>query len=91
VTPLLARSPPNRYGLPNIDDPPNIEPSKRFFVSARTNKRHHHHMARDDVAQRGARMDTEEKYARSMHEEKKRRWKNKEDMVMMHTDTVSSQ
>jgi hypothetical protein len=48
-------------------------------------------MARDDVAQRGARMDTEEKYARSMHEEKKRRWKNKKDMVMMHTDTVSSQ
>jgi hypothetical protein len=34
-------------------------------------------MARDDVAQRGARMDTKEKYARSMHEEKKRRWKNK--------------
>jgi hypothetical protein len=72
-----ARSPPNRYGLPNIDDPPNIDPSKR--------------MARDDVAQRGARMDTEEKYARSMHEEQKRRWKNKKDMVMMHTDTVSSQ
>ena len=48
-------------------------------------------MARNDVSVRGARMDTEEKYARSMHEEKKRRWKNKKDMVMMHTDTASSQ
>ncbi len=43
-------SPPNTYGSPNIYGPPNIEPSKR--------------KARDDVAHRGARTDTEGKYAR---------------------------
>ena len=42
-----------------------MEPSKR--------------MARDDVAHTGACMDTEEKYARSIIEQKrKRRWKNTE-------------
>ena len=36
-------------------------------------------MAREDVAHRGACMDTEEKYARSIIEQKrKRRWKNTE-------------